>query len=298
MKIALCCDDKFAMACGTCMLSILKNNSSKPIEFFILCDAVSNEAKHRIRTIATDYNSSLTLIDISEESFSTLKVSNIFPRAIYFRFLLPKLILNESKILYLDCDTIVRDSLDELWHSNLDNIACGMVQDQKADDIRHYNRLDLPIDSQYFNSGVILFNLSFWRKYDLAAKCVKFIAENPNKCLYPDQDAINVILHGRIHCLSFKYNFQSGLLLPKSDIFLCKSNWTDIDESKENPIIVHFTEPHKPWYKDCPHIYASEWVRYLRNTPWNKHKLKAMQIRPWWYRALQFVIYPLTKKYK
>lgn len=114
MKIGLCCNDKYAMACGVCMLSILETNGYE-IEFVILCDKVSEKSKNKLIHTAEFHGAKIELIDVSENLFAGLKVSSLFPRSIYFRYLFPNLLPNESKLLYLDCDIIVRGSLSELW---------------------------------------------------------------------------------------------------------------------------------------------------------------------------------------
>lgn len=70
---------------------------------------------------------------------------------------------NVNRILYLDCDTIVRHNLNKLWSTTLDEtevIAAG-IKPTVAQKTR--NRLNLPQDRYYYNSGVLLVDLAKWR---------------------------------------------------------------------------------------------------------------------------------------
>lgn len=55
-------------------------------------------------------------------------------------------------MLYMDCDILVNDSLQELWRTDIEGYACAVVEDQEADDITLQNRIGV-YGTPYFNSG-------------------------------------------------------------------------------------------------------------------------------------------------
>lgn len=298
MKIGLCCDDNFAMPCGVCMLSILENNDPSEIEFFILCDKVSKESKRKLVSTAQSRGAFIKLIDVEDSLFDNLKVSPHFPKSIYYRYLFPDILREEEKLLYLDCDILVRGSLTDLWNVDLFGYSCGVIQDQAADDIRIYNRLQIPKDSKYFNSGVILFNLEYWRLNNIMEKCIGFISDYPDKCVYPDQDALNVILLGAVRHLSFGYNFQTELLKDESELILDRSVWNNVKESKVNPVIFHFTGRCKPWHKECDYLYGEEWDGLLKRSLWSKYKKKSIYRSSWRFKILEFIAPGIVRRYR
>ncbi len=42
----------------------------------------------------------------------------------------------------------------------------------------------------------------------------------------------------------------------------------EIEEARNDPAIVHFVGPHKPWHYRCRHCYRADYFAYLEQTPW------------------------------
>lgn len=47
---------------------------------------------------------------------------------------------------------------------------------------------------QYFNSGVLLFNLAVWRENKLTQKIADYIRDNVARLRFCDQEALNIFL--------------------------------------------------------------------------------------------------------
>lgn len=278
MNIALCTDEKYSFPCGVCITSILENNKEEECNIYILTDGLNPETIEKFKQLQDKYKQKIDIITINDKLFDGLKISNRFPISIYYRFLLPQLV-NDKKVIYLDCDIIVTSSLKEIWHTNITDYACGVIEDQKSDDITIQNRLGLYKD--YFNSGVLLINLDYWRENDIASKLIEFINQNPDICLYPDQDALNYILCDCVKFLEYKYNYQELFYLPKEHILLHKNKWKQLDLAGNAPIIMHYTGCIKPWVKACPHPHKELFIRYKAISPWRKEKIKSRYTLKW-----------------
>lgn len=270
MEIALATDNNYALACGICIKSIFHNNINEICNVYILTDGLSNKNIKKFNQLSKLKNHHVNIVNISIEHFKNLKVSERFRVSIYYRFLLPDLI-NKPKILYLDCDIIVNDCLKELWDIDLANYSCAAIEDQAGDDIKIHNRIGY--DGTYFNSGVLLLNLDYWRKFSIKDKLVEFIYNNPDTCIFPDQDAINIILKNTIKRVGFKFNFQSLLLEGKENLLLHKNKWEQIENAKKKPIIIHYTDSCKPWHKECIHPLKDYFLHYKSISPWKKSPL-------------------------
>lgn len=91
---------------------------------------------------------------------------------------LPKL----DKIISLDCDVIVCDTLRPLWNIDLTGMYFAAVPEH----LSHWK----PYGSgKYYNAGVCLFNLKAMREDGADDKLIQFL--NTVKVPYIDQDAIN-----------------------------------------------------------------------------------------------------------
>jgi len=269
INIALCADEKFAMPCGVCITSIFEWNSNHNVHVYILTDGFSSKSTKTIDALQNRYHQEITIINVDKGIFSELKVSEQFPLSIYYRYLIPNLI-SESKVLYLDSDIIVKGDLSELFSTNIIGVAFAAVEDQRSDDVTIANRLG--INGPYFNSGVMLINSDYWRTAGMLMELIGFIKENPHKCVFPDQDALNVIAENKFILLSPKFNVQSEHYYPIENQFLRKEKWSCIQAALRDPIIIHYTAE-KPWYTHCHHPMTNEFLSIYRKSLWKNKPL-------------------------
>ena len=173
----------------------------------------------------------------------------------YFRFKLSEVLPNIDKVLYLDCDVIVRKSLKDLFNIDISENSIAMIKDAVSDN--EAKRLNL---NNYFNAGVMLINLDFWRKNDIQNKLFEFAKNNKDIILWQDQDVINCVLNDSILELSNKFNYQ---------YFLYK----EIDfEAYQKCSILHLAGAFKPWLNPLKHFVYDEYYFYLSFTPY-KNKI-------------------------
>ena len=188
--------------------------------------------------------------------------------------LLPTILPKEiDKVLYIDGDIICLDSLKELWETPLENFSAAAVPDMRCNDIRVLNRLSFNRADDYFNAGVMLINLDWWRKNDIQNKSIKFISENRDICKFHDQDALNVVLHGTIQTLSIRFNLQEHFFEPFENQFIDKVYLKDMEEAKVNATLIHYTGYKKPWHKECVNPLKSIWRHFYSKTEWKNKKL-------------------------
>lgn len=253
MNIVLCTDNRYVNACGVCVTSILETNKDLNISIYILTEGIDDRYKDLFLRTASKYDVPIEIITLDASRFKDLKISDRFPKSIYFRFLIPDILFDQTKALYLDCDIIVNGSLSYLEDLNLANYSCAAVLDQMSDMVQLHNRLSLPINKDYFNSGVLLMNLEFWRRNNVSEKLTTFIFENSDICRYPDQDALNIVLSDNVFFLPLTYNFQQLFYNEPQKLLLFNHRWQEVNKTKDNPIVIHYTFTEKPWHKDCVH---------------------------------------------
>ena len=91
--------------------------------------------------------------------------------------------------------------------------AAGVIPDMSIDDIRIYNRLQYSPSLGYFNAGVLLVNLRYWRENNLSESFFEIINKYPERLRYHDQDVLNIVLKEIKLTLPLKYNVQHGYFL-------------------------------------------------------------------------------------
>jgi lipopolysaccharide biosynthesis glycosyltransferase len=205
------------------------------------------------------------------------------PLVMWYRVFLPELLPSADRVLYLDADTLVVAPLSPLWDEPLDGsylaAVSNVLEPQYA---ARPAELGLPATQAYFNSGVLLFNLDAMR----ADRCTHEILRvaRDEKLLWPDQDALNVVLGARRVALHPRWNCMNSLyLLPEAyDTFPRDV----VDDACRRPAIVHFEGPKlaKPWHYLSKHPYRGAYEHHRRNTPWPD---VAVEGRTWRNRLLR-----------
>ena len=113
--------------------------------------------------------------------------------------------------LYLDCDVLYFASIEEHFSHCDDNKMALVIQEQsistRSAEIEWIQKKcgKVIADEEYFNSGVILFNLKLMRKESIPSKLIEFFRLN-SAIPSPDQDALNVVMAGRTKILPPKWN--------------------------------------------------------------------------------------------
>ena len=259
INIAVCTDENFSIPALVCITSVFENNKEEECYVYVLNDGLSNNAIVKFEKLASEYKQQIIIKTIDKHRFDGLTVNERFPISMYYRYLLPEILPKVDKILYLDCDIIVRHSLNNLFETQLGNKALAAVVAESCDDIFWTNLLKLK--TLYFNSGVLLINLDYWRKFDITNKLIKWVSDNPHLCNLPDQNALNKVLEGNVVYLDYTYNFQEWWFGDLTH-WIHYSRWADIQKASKNPVVVHFCEAEKPWFKECKNPFKNEYLHY------------------------------------
>lgn len=112
---------------------------------------------------------------------------------VYARLWLPKLMNDVDKCLYLDSDTLVRGSVQELYDSDLKGKCYGMIMGC--------------IPEYGYNSGVMVMDLKRLRELNLWNDLVEHMRLHAYTYMLPDQTVINRFFKNEITELPLKYNY-------------------------------------------------------------------------------------------
>lgn len=147
-------------------------------------------------------------------------------------------ILPYDKVLSLDIDTIVTGKIEKLWNLPLEDYYFAAVEEpvsrkgekgQKKP--RFYEKQD-----EYFNAGVVLYNLAKIRADGIVEKNVKLL--NSEEFYSVEQDTMNIVCGGKILAVPSDFN--------ATDL------WT---APTDNPLIVHFADNSLEDWRHMPIVY-------------------------------------------
>lgn len=287
MNIVCCTDHNYIMPTGVMLCSVCVNHPDIVVTFWVICNSdVTEEDKSDLREIALKYKHRIKFIAAptytkETECFTINKKGQ--PKhitiAAYYRLFLAEVLPNNlDKVIYLDGDIVVRHSLQEMYATNIDNDAIAAVTDMDEGEIQKFNNLRYEPELGYFNSGVLLINLKYWRTQNLLQNFIDFATEYPERIKFHDQDILNYVLRESKQSLHLKYNVQDGFFKKVPNI-----SWKyerELKEAINDPFIVHFTcgGANKPWYKGCEVPYKEEFIKYRNLTKWKDMPLLTISL--------------------
>ena len=297
MDILLCTDNRYVMPTGVLMHSIGVHNQ-EPIRYHILVGEGFEERNRLLleqeadKAGSTCYFYSIDKSVTSHLPFGREGMPQHVSIATYYRLFITEVLPKDiHKILYLDGDMIVRHSLSDLWNMDIECYPLGAVHDM-AEPL-NAARLGL---SSYFNAGMLLINLDYWREHHCLESFLAYIGENEEKIQLHDQDVLNGVFTSLVKWLPLTYNFQNGFILAEPHKQYDRSLQPEIDVCKNDPAIIHYTVYNKPWNVACFHPYREEWRKYQRQTQWQDFRyeepkpLKLIHyLRNWLFRYTSYV---------
>ena len=281
MNILYTLNDLFVPQVAAGITSICENNKSmKTIRFYLMSAGITDENRNKLNKYIKKYGRSITYIELDHINnyFDFDFDTNGWNPIVLARLLLDKLLPKSmGKVLYLDGDTVVRGSLEELWNIDMKDHAIAASIEPTVDKKR---KAELGMKNYpYYNAGVLLINLKKWREDSIGKKIIKYYEENNGNLFANDQDAINGSQKGKIYTLSPKYNFYNIFyqypyrFLSK----LCDYEYVTYEvykEAKENPIIIHYLGEERPWRVGNKHKYRDDYIKYLNMTPWKDQNME------------------------
>lgn len=271
--------NSYAMPCGITFYSACANNPKGSLHFYIVTDRLFTEDnKNKLRQTVEKYNNKIDFYTIDDKIVDKLSEvqGEYYPRYVYYRLFAFKFLPQDiHKIIYLDCDIIVRKPLGDLWNIDISSYGIAGVPDVTEGDITYYNRLEYSSEKGYFNAGVIFMNLDYWRNNNVESKLSEILTTKKDKLASYDQDVLNLVFVDAKKYIPIKYNVQSGFYY-KSKYYgfeLLKYK-EDLEEGIYNPVILHLSGI-RPWVEGCEknHPFTSEFFKYKQQTVWKDTSL-------------------------
>lgn len=146
-------------------------------------ESFSKENDDKLRLIAKQYGNHISFHTITDAvtkvlTFGKDNMPGHVSIATYYRLFVAQILPEDvHKIIYLDGDMIVRGSLEKLWNTDLDGYSIAAVHDMDEQKHIDSHRLPYPMETGYFNAGMQLINVDYWRKNDGLSLFLNFLKE-------------------------------------------------------------------------------------------------------------------------
>lgn len=284
MNIVYSSSDNYAEICGISLISLLENNKEVDhIKIFIIDNNISDSNKQKLTDTVQKYNRSIEFkncLDLEQITKTSIYVGR-WNISTFFRLFLTNILPDYiNRVIYLDCDTIIRKSLNDVYNLSLNGKLVAGVDDCRSDLYR--KEINCEPGSVYINNGFLLIDLNEWRNENIAENFSKFISERKGNLTYMDQAPLNGVLgkQNKIYELPaiynsqrifFDFSYEELLKLRKPNHHLSKEEYFN---AINDPIIIHFTPTFltgtRPWQKLDNHKFGKEYRHYKDISEWNK----------------------------
>ncbi len=263
--VVLALSPNYLIPAATCILSILQHSDDSDT-FHVIClltDSLSDKDRCELTNID---NKRLVFSFVNLKGrLEGIYINERYTIAASYRLLLPDLLPEYNKVLYVDCDVIVRNNLAELYRETdlSNNYLAGVFEATLDFQIPHMQTIGCEA-GQYINSGFLIMNLELLRKDNMVTKFLE--ASKEEGLEFPDQDVLNQLCKGRILGLPPYYNSIRTFFLPQyKERFLkyyTEGDWNAVQHRGN----IHYTGA-KPW--EAFTIKFAEWWKYYEMLPDN-----------------------------
>lgn len=254
VNIAFCINDNYVEQLIVVLWSIMKNlTTGRDVNVWIVSSDMSDASKNYLRKLRLGFkNLHLNFLDIDAKELTQLpRTIDYISAETYYRYLLPNLLPNIDKILYMDADIIVNGDISSLYDTDISKYYMAGGYDLYIDDIKYKSKIGFEQDELYVNAGVLLMNLKQMRTDNIPQKLIDTTKNMASKVKYQDQDIINIVCRGKILEFDSIYNYTSHNILKE------KSKY-------KHAVVIHYTGPNKPWLSDSNNPMRHLWRRYAK----------------------------------
>jgi lipopolysaccharide biosynthesis glycosyltransferase len=261
VSVVFASDDNFAMYLTVALRSLIDNSSrNRSYDVWILDGGISEDKRKVIFNLPREGghdNFSIRFFDIKPFMKGREDIFRIHNKhlsvACYYRLFIPQIFTAYRRMLYLDADLIALADIAELFDTDLKGNSIGAVRDYVVS-VEYAQSVRGNKWREYFNSGVLLFDVKKAMKEDIGNRCLEYLFSRKNDAgaFAEDQDALNAVCISNLKLMEYKWNAQAFYpeenLIPGKDI-----------------LIMHYACP-KPWKYNIG--FGDLWWKYAEKTPY------------------------------
>lgn len=271
MNICFTIDHNYVDHCAVVLMSAAKNNKDTDVHFHIVSQDLTADDEQTLERISTGEGCKASFYKVPDallEAYQLRWGKKRLSMSVYFRCVLASVLPSSvEKVIYMDCDVVVVDSLQALWECKLDNLAVAGVQDLVHTPDEYFDRLQYDKSYGYFNGGVLVLNLAYWRKNDVENRCKQYFREHRDRIVRNDQDIMNAVLYKEKLMVDLRWNVQADFYLAKH--YLQSADRKTCIKVISDPAIIHFSYRKKPWLYNCDHPMRGHFFHYQQFTPYD-----------------------------
>ena len=264
IRLLVALDENYLPQLQVLLTSAAVNNPGERIELYFMHSRVSEKGMNRVDKQCGEYGWRLIPVSVPASFFENAPITKRYPQEMYYRLLAAHLLPDTlERVLYLDPDILVINSLRPLWEIDMQGKLFAAASHTGVTEFaNNVNRLRLGTDSDYFNSGVLLIDLEACRKSVVPEEVFAFFSEHGRELVLPDQDVLNA-LYGK-HILQLDDIIWNYDARNHNSYLIRSSGQADVDWVMKHTAILHFCGKAKPWKPGYLYRYGILYKHYMQ----------------------------------
>ena len=270
LHVALASDQNYAEFVAVVMVSLFDTNHWQDFTtIHLLSNGIDENTITKLRQHVPDGRGELKVYDIrSLKEDLGIDVPPTIAITSYGRLFLPDLVSEDvERVLYVDCDVVVNDSVKDFYCVQFDGQWVAGVRDTLYGESTK-TAVGMAPSDEYLNAGVLLMHLKEWRNNHVTQQCLDFLLEHDGKVVHHDQGIINgvcnhhkLVVHPKFNVTTSYFSHSYSLLKRHNTPFY---GHQEVNEAIKAPAIIHFTEGfyNRPWIDNSLHPLRDVFIRY------------------------------------
>ncbi len=292
MNILIVTNTNFMVPTSVMVYSLCRSHRNKEVDIYLAYHDLRVQDIERLQRIISHFEKKrLHPIDVGDEFASRISKTERFSYEAYYRILAVNMLPQSmERILYLDADMLIKKDLSVVYDTPMGDscpfVVCAEnLGYSRGGDELPPDRVAIPYNYKYFNSGFMLMNLNYLRKRDSIGYILDAFYREHKRYPYPDQDILNHMYYDKVQFVPWPlynlppewYKIDTQALSRGKILYATYPDMNNpsinqaeryVDATRQirdNAYVIHYLAFLKPWlYRDKPMypdlaLYAGLW---------------------------------------
>ena len=262
LEIVVTCDEGYLGPLRTMLLSLRANNRAGSIRVWLLHRGIPQVVLESLAVFCGRIKIELAPRMVDQALFAHARSSERYPQEMYYRMVAPHVIdADIDRALYLDPDILIINPLAPLFDIELgDCVFAAASHTDAVHPATALNNVRLNTNELYFNTGVILMDMTRAKALIDPDEIFAFATEHERKLLFPDQDIFNALYGERTLPVPDQVWNYDARKYP--DNIIRTGGEATLDWVMNNTTILHFCGRDKPWAPKYRGQFAALYKHY------------------------------------
>lgn len=264
IEILVTIDQNYIKPLEVMMYSLKLNNLNENFRVWLIYDNINRYSLTKLKKFGAKIGIDVMTLTMNKNISFPDSLLNLhdYPKEMYFRLLSSKILPADlHRIIYLDPDILVINSIVPLWQLDLEGkMFAASVHEGLTDIMSSINNIRLGTSTGYFNSGIMLMDLDQMRVKINIEDITQAIEEHHDTLILPDQDILNY-LYGEdiLKIPETRWNYDARAF----SVYLTRSTGEiNTEWVMKNTSILHFCGKPKPWQKEKHSRFKPLYLNY------------------------------------